>query len=354
MPAARKGGRAFALAARVGRFGIPIRALVAASRSVDDPQLDDLARAAAERWPDRIAGQPRCLSLERAAARTIFVFGEEAERPSVVLKLADATNEARLINEMNALKAAESAQVAPLFLGRFDNVFAQEALPGEPLEPPAITASSAGRLEWTRRNAALAEGLSRLAAATVTPEPPSDLVDGVIDRAIGYPYLSTVMRTELSDAMDSLGDLRVSVLKHGDTSGQNALFEGDRFAGLVDWEFANPTGSPGFDTLNSAMAHLEHGLAVRRWSHRLAGEAFERAWTGTFFSEARAAARSAVAAAGLGEDVSHALEIAFFARRLGHRVGYPDDYATGPRVAANALEVVCAGRSGLARGSAAE
>jgi aminoglycoside phosphotransferase (APT) family kinase protein len=133
------------------------------------------------------------------------------------------------------------------------------------------------------------------------------------------------------------------VLRHGDTSAQNCLFEEERLSGLVDWEIARPQGAPGFDILNAAVALLDHGVGLVNWSEDRAVTCFETAWKNSpFFDRARAAARESVEAAGATARDYERLEIAFFARRLASRLADPDYYATGPASAARMLEIACA------------
>jgi hypothetical protein len=133
------------------------------------------------------------------------------------------------------------------------------------------------------------------------------------------------------------------VLRHRDTSPQNCLFESDRLAGLVDWENVSALGAPGFDVLNAAVAFLEHGVGLVRWSEDRVLQTFRAAWVeGRYGEGARAAAAESASGAGFPESLFGSLEIVFFGRRLGRRLASKSISTTGPETAAKMLELACA------------
>jgi hypothetical protein len=135
-----------------------------------------------------------------------------------------------------------------------------------------------------------------------------------------------------------------AVLQHGDSAAQNCLFVDGRLSGLVDWEKAKPRGMPAFDVLNAAVAYLDFGAGLVRWSQGLVSETFEAAWGDSEFGKGvRASAKEALEAAGVDGASLGPVEVAFFGTRLGRRLARPQEYPTTSATAARHLELVCAG-----------
>ena len=294
--------------------------------------------AASERLPE-VAPPLSCLALRRASATTVFVFGD-GPQPLLVLKIPGARD--RLQNEADALERAEGVGVAPRSLGRVSDAYAQEALPGEPLRVEPMTPARSREATWSPSHAELADALTRLAEATTVPEVPTEFREP-LEGALDVAGLSPAAKRAAAAAWSDASRLEVAVLRHRDTSPQNCLFEGERLTGLVDWEIAYETGAPGFDDWNAAVAFLEHGLGLVRWSEDRVRAAFAAAWGESDFGrEARLAGRRSAAAAGVPERMLDSIEISFFARRLLGRVSHPDRFATGAVTAASMLEFACA------------
>lgn len=331
---------------------LPARAVEAAlrpRRRRERPELDrllddvaaawDMLSAASVRLPSKVPARLTALALQRRAAETVFVFGE-GDSPLVVCKTPRDGSETLELEE-NALREAEPASVAPRSLGRVKDAFVQEALPGAPLEVDPVTPDNAGALPWRSEHAQLAQGLLRLAETTIRSGPPQELRSGVREALENARLAGDVARVALS-ALNDLAHFDIAILRHGDTSAQNCLFDDGNFTGLVDWEIARPQGAPAFDILNAAVALIDHGVGLVRWSEERAIRSFTSAWQSSeFFQGARAAARSTTLAAGASDADHDKLEIAFFARRLASRAASPSSYATGPAAAARMLEVAC-------------
>lgn len=351
LPARRRPAALWTRAARrelpVGALGWGIRRLPARPR----PDLDELIEAAVGDWsalaergrslPSRAPSELSALSLERRAARTVFLFGEGPD-PLLVLKVP-AGGDAAMAGEAEALREAEPASVGPRFLGRVAGAYAQEVVAGAPLEVQPMDVADARDL---RLPAALADamgGLERLGSLTAKEAPPSE--EGPILRlALGYPDLADRPRRRLADAVRRVAALERTVLGHGDTSPQNVHCAGAHMTGLVDWELARTRYLPGVDIWAAAVSYAEHCLGLVRWSDEAVVAAFEAGWSDSpHYRGARARARSAVQAAGLEDADADALELAFFGLRLGRRLERPQDWPTGAGSAARMLETAAAG-----------
>jgi hypothetical protein len=347
MPGTRRLGGLWALA---GRRGLPrgaVRAAIRLCPRARRPDLDAMRDEVVRAWPalaarlGHLAPDPPPLSLlalRRRAALTIFLFGTAPE-PLLVLKLPAPGNSSPEL-EAAALREAEPAAIAPRDLGRAGAALVQEAIPGTPLEVEPLAPSDAAGLRWPEPLAELTAGLARLAGMTAKGEEPQQLLEP-IHRALAYDRLSTGTRRLVAAAARDVARLDRSVLAHRDASPQNVLFLNGSLSGLVDWELASSRGVPGFDAWNAALAFLETGVALRRWSGSRVEHAFQRAWKeSVFYAEARTAARGAAQAADVPDRLLDPLELAFFARRLGHRVDRPTQFPTGPATAAFMLEQV--------------
>ena len=307
--------------------------------------LDGIAGELAASWTalkDRgaaLPGDPEGISfleLARAAARTVFVFGGEP-RPLLVLKIPG--DEKRIDREAEALEKVVAAEVAPRYLGRVGTARVQEGLLGRPLRLEPFNTNTAA----TEAHASLATGLERLAGATASSVQPEELDAARLRAAIDSVGLPAGASNVARAATDDISGLGASVIKHGDTSAQNCMFHDGVLTGLVDWETARMHGAPGFDTWNASLALFEHGMGLRRSSEHALRSAFRGAWSNSpYFAFWRAAARRNAVAAGVDEGKLDALEVAFFARRLEHRLAEPTAFATGPETARHMLETVCA------------
>jgi len=348
LPARRRGGTLLAL---LGRAGLPRRPLAEALRrfpKLPRPDLDTALSEVTSEWARLAAASDRlpaeapeltALALKRASATTVFVF-VDAPQPLLVLKIPGARD--RLQNEAEALERAAAVGVAPRFLGQVGEAYVQEALPGEPLRVEPLSRARSRDLAWSPTHEELAGALTRLASATAVREKPSEFEEP-LHAALGAAGLSAAASRAAAAAWSDVSKYDVAVLRHRDTSPQNCLFEGERLSGLVDWEIANATGAPGFDVWNAALAFIEHGVGLVRWSEERVRETFTTAWgESTFGRDARLAGRRAAAAAGAPDSMLDSLEVSFFARRLLGRVSHPDRFATGPATAASMLEFACA------------
>ncbi len=350
LPARRRLGPLLSV---LGRHDPPKAPLAAALRAfgrrADRPDLDRLLRAVVERWPELVAAHDAlphdppalsALALQRRAALTLFVFGERPA-PLLVLKVG-APGDPRVEQEVDALRKVRPAALAPRPLGLVAEGWAQEALEGAPMRVEALGPTRARALEWPSLLDQLAEALSRLAEITCRPSPPDEL-RRPIERALADGRIGAGPRRLLAAAWRDLRRLEVSVLRHRDTSPQNCLFAGGRFVGIVDWEDAAPLGAPGYDVLNAALAYLDHGVGLRRWSEELVLETFRSAWAGSFGRCARECARDSASAAAVPEDLLEPLELSLFGWRVGRRLDNPSFYPTSAATAARMLELAADG-----------
>ena len=347
LPARRRPGFLWALA---GRRGIPERTLASSLRLLPRraaPEIDELLEQVKTAWPSLAGRSSRLpsapgpiagLALARSAALTLFVFGEPPE-PLLVVKVPHA-RDARVETESTALEEAEPANVAPRYLGRVGNSHVQEGMPGRALRVEPVTPRTASGLHWREPLQELADGLTRLASTTAKRQFADE-----IRPAIEYALASSALREQTKEivaaAWRDVGRVDVSVLRHHDTSPQNCLFSDGRLSAIVDWEMAVSRGAPAFDVWNAALAYMEFGVGLTRWSEELVVQTFASAWTRSeYWIAARGAARAAAAAAGVPDRALDALEVVFFASRVGDRLRRPGWHPTGPSTAAEMLEVV--------------
>jgi hypothetical protein len=340
----------WAFAGRTGFPEAPVAALLRRLPGRPRPQLDDFVAAARDGWPELAARgtslpatpppKMSVLALQRAAALTVFLFGDEP-RPLVVLKVP-APGDRRVDLEVESLRAVEAAGAAPRYLGRLGEARVQEGLAGTPLRVEPLTPRSASTFAWSPTLDDVADGIGRLGAVTVKPGPPDDIAERM-KLCVAYEGLDSHTRRTLSAAWDDVRRSRASVLRHRDTSPQNCLVTDARLSGVVDWELAVPRGGPGFDVWNLVLSYMEFGVGLTRWSQDLVAETFERSWRDSpFWRDGRAAARRAALAAGAAEGDLDALEVCFFGSRIGDRLLRPGWHPTGPDTVARALRVVCA------------
>jgi hypothetical protein len=327
---------------------LPTQALAKALKVAprrSDPALDSFRAELEASWEqlDGAMTLPRfdgMLVLERAAARTIFMFAGGVH-PVVVCKIPRNAPDT-IEREASALVKAGSFGLAPRFLGVAAGSWVQEGIAGAPLEVQPIEPDDIVPLPWPEGLAQTSRALERLAAGTSASAGLDENVRRLLEGAASSELVSRATRHRVEKTIDDLEEMNTGVLKHSDTSPQNCLFHEGSFRSFIDWEMAEMNGMPAADVLNGAVSYLEHGIGLARWSEDAIVESFRSGWSSSpFFEAARAAARDAASAAGVG-GVIGSLEVAFFARRLGRRLVSPDRFPTGPRTAARILDIVCA------------
>jgi aminoglycoside phosphotransferase (APT) family kinase protein len=355
------GGPTAAVRRALGRRPPPesfLRSALRLAPRCERPDLDVLALDLFAAWPRLVGeqGSPPVpdpatidlLALERRSALTVFVFTGD-DQPVLVAKLprGEAGGPAA---EAEALQAARGLAGAPRYLGRCRDAYVQEMVRGAPLPVEPLRPGQASDIRWDECHAQLAEGLRALTVAARTPGSPQETHPARVSDAVRYPGLAPATRAAVLAAADAVEALPVSVLKHGDLSPQNCLFEGSRFAGIVDWESAILRGTPGYDLLNAGVALLEHRLALYGSAPSEFQDAIVRAWSDSeYFAALRACIASEIRALDIDMSIVPAIEISFFARRLGHRLAEPERYFLGVEGAAGILEAVVAQRAATLR-----
>jgi hypothetical protein len=341
-PAGRRFGAAVAAAARRDLPGPARRGLTAGTRS-QRPDLDRLQAQLAAGWAG-LAGRARelptdpgplsLLELRRRSARTVLVFGTGPD-PLVVAKLPGDPDV--LATEERLLARLVPSGVAPRPLGRQGEAVVQEGIPGRPPALVPVRVDDAAGLDWPADHGLLMRGLADLASVTAADGSAAELGEP-LTQALAHPLLDAPTRAAVRSARDRLAGLDRVVVRHGDLSGQNWLVAGDRLGGVVDWETGIGEGAPGLDAWHAALSWFEQGVGLARWSPGSVVGAFTRAWRRSpYFAAARSAARTVAAAGGADPACSDALELAFFARRLGRRMSAPGRYRVGADVAAAQL-----------------
>lgn len=344
LPATRRPAAAWIA---LGRVGLPERVLASALRRLPArarPDLDAVLDAAVRAWPQLVARssrlparapeRPTALVLERRAARTVFLFGDDG-RPLVVLKLPHLQS-AGAAREAQALERA-AGTCAPAYLGRVGEAFVQEALPGVPLRVVPLSPADAAVVRPPQELADAAAQFVRLAAATSTSGCGMDVfARAAVEEAIAHPSTSRA----LAPAWRDVRRARRGVLCHCDTSPQNLLVHDRRLTGLIDWETAVDGAAPGMDTFIAGLSWVEGGLGLRRFDDEVVMEAFRYAVNSPYWAFIRAKAREAVVAAGLPEAAAEPIEVVLLGIRLGRRLQRPDEWKTSARAAADALTAV--------------
>jgi aminoglycoside phosphotransferase (APT) family kinase protein len=338
LPARRTPAPLWTLLARTGLPPAPVARLAALGRRRARPDLEAVVAEVESAFPEVVKGPVSVLAMERRAALTIFLFDQDG-RPLVVAKVPPPGDE-RVDVELRALEEAAPAAVAPRALGRAGDARVQEAIAGAPLELQPVTPESAGSLRWTPELGQLAEGLERLAKATRKDEVP-DEIEAPLERALGSGLLEARAAERLRAAWSELRGRPGAVLRNRDTSAQNCLYDDGRLTGIVDWEGAVPLGAPGFDLLNAALAWVEQGVGMTRWSQEAVIESYRAAWSGGFGEAAHADAVRCAAAGGLDPAAGDALELVFLGWRVGRRLDNPAFYPTTAATAARMLEIAC-------------
>lgn len=347
MPARRFGAPA-AFGLRKGATPLVTRLATSRVHRCTRPDLDDLLDRLMSEWTrlrDRLPTLPEkvdipvLLALERSASTTIFVFGGSND-PLIVCKIAER-KERVPADEAAVLESILDLGLAPRYLGRIGSAYVQEGVHADPLLVHPLTAETAARLQLTSSHRSLALGLVRLASVCRQEQPRGDL--DPVHTALTHDHLSKRTRASVRAALTEVSRQNVSTLRHGDTSPQNCMFEGDTLRALVDWELAKWNGMPGFDLYNAAVAYIEQGVGLVRWSEERAVEALWRAIEGApFFAGIRTSVGDCLEAAGIPSRLLDPVEIVFFAHRLGRRMSKPpSSYATGPYASARILERVC-------------
>ena len=347
MPATRRPARLWTAAA-AGPSVAPLLSVVARSypSRTRRPDLDRLLAAVIDMWSglaekaQRLPREPvdlSVLALRRSAATTVFLFGREPD-PLLVAKLPLSADD-RPDREVTALQEAAPTGVAPAYLGRIDGAYLQEGLRGRPYRLERIDELNTAHVTWEGHHAQIAEALLHLARTTAKNERCCETTDDVLDSALTSDLIGEETRRDLRRATEAVGGASRSVLRHGDVSAQNSLFDDGRLAGIVDWESACSNGLPGYDVLNLALSHLEHGIALRRWVPNDVVATFETSWKRSpLWKTARSISQEICSAAGFDVDPRN-VEIFFFGRRFGNRLGSGDKAAW---MAARMLEAVCA------------
>ena len=350
LPAKHRFGAAYAAAARSSAF--PARAIARSLRRVpkrDRPDLDSMIRSVSERWTELAAESVRldtatppdsALALERSAGLTVFLFAGDDHHPLVVAKVPPEGDD-RVDLEVRALQAAASSGVAPRFLGTVAGARVQEGIPGAPLPVVPTGPKTAESLWWQPLHGEVGNTLSKLAEATAAPGMSWELNEDSMKAALAYD-MPTKVRDRVHNAYRDAVRVDVTVLRHVDTSPQNCLLHRQPpGVSLVDWEIARFEGVPGFDLLTAALSYMEHGVGLQRWSEDLIVETFEIAWSRShYWKTARTAIRQTMSAAGVDDKSHDALELLFFAQRVGLRVTRPDYFPTSADMAARMLNVV--------------
>jgi hypothetical protein len=341
----------------LGRYGIPQTATAALIRSAgrlgSPPGPSEQVPAVLDRWDELVERDPTLpprarlsvLELRRAAARTAFFFAPGNPTPLIVAKTAHGTNPG-VDRETAALRRAAPAGAAPLSLGALPGVDSlQRGLPGRALRVIPIRSGRASSLSWPDELATLADGLGTLASTTAADARPDAVTDGVVEEVLAGPLLSEAAREAVTGALERVRAHPAAVLSHCDVSPQNVLMDDGRLSGLVDWEIAEDRGLPGADVWNAALAWLEQGVGLVRWSDRDLLVAFEAAWCrGAFGAELQKAAVDVVARAGVPAHLVPDLELVWLAQRVGHRTQEPLVAPTSAELAARQVELVVSTR----------
>ncbi len=323
MPARRRGGPLLAWAGRRGLPVVPGAAVLRRLPAGPVPQLDRLLNEVARSWDELAACSTRipatapalsALAIQRASGRYVFVLAD-ARHPVLLLK--PRPHEVQVDPEDVALSALSPTGIAPRRLPSVAGLSVQEGLPGRPLWVVAP-----GRPQWskgyTAHYDALGAALVRVSELTACRggldlEHYLGLVVGHVDSSVTADVVDAARR--------DLRSLDTVSLQHRDLSAQNWLVDGSSFVGIVDWETADPGGVPGHDALQAAVALLEHGVALRRWSQHEVVRVFRQAWPDEpLFASARTWHRECVRASTGSDRLADQLVIAFFARRLGRRI----------------------------------
>ena len=343
----------------LGRYGFPQAAVAGvvrrAGRLSRGTGPSEQVAIVLDSWAELVVRDPSLperdglsvLELERAAARTAFFFAPGDPVPALVSKSAHGEDPG-VHREAAALRRAASAGVAPRSLGSLPGVDSlQRGVPGRALRVVPIRSGRAAALSWPSELQALTDALGVLAAATGADARPDAVTDGLLEQVLAGPFLSPTARSAVRDATERVRVLSKVVLCHCDVSPQNVLMDGGRLSGLVDWEIAEDNGLPGSDVWNAALAWLEQGVGLVRWSDRDLLAAFEAAWCqGPFAAALRRAATDVVSRAGVPAHLVADLELVWLAQRVGHRA--LEALETSPELAARQLELVVAYRQSTA------
>lgn len=251
------------------------------------------------------------LLLERERSTLAFVF-TDGPHPSLVAKRAQ--QEDGLAKETQALRRLLPAGVAPQPCGVVDGWYLQTFVDGRPLPVRAVTAP------WPTER--LADVTRRAALATAATDPPQDGTDDIT--AVLRDPPTRVIGEAVTRAWEAIAGLQTSVLRHGDLSPQN-LLECAGGVSMVDWETAVPRGWPTFDLLHALVSYAEEALGGRAVGEDAVARGFSQQWRGGRRHEVDHALHAEVTALGLSPSLCGALEVCFFARRYGRRMGRVGD-----------------------------
>lgn len=346
-PSNRRGGAVIAPLVARPLPARPLGLLVSVGMPRRDPDLDRLVEEIVADWPrltSLSAQLPQdppdvaVLAVRRRASRIVFLV-DQAGDPLVVAKLPHVSTDAD--PETDALTRAAPSGVVPQPLGRIAGGWLQEGRRGAPPALRPLDPADAAQLSFTGQWSALATGLVRIAETTRAEEPP-DLLPPLLDAAAAWSMLPRDIARRVDDTAQSLRGLTSSVLGHGDMSAQNWLVDGPTLTGIVDWSDSVHRAAPGFDALHAAVSYVEQSVGLRRWSPARAVEAFSAAWPDSpFIVGVRRSFRQVAAAGGVPPELHDALEVAYFARRLGFRLAHPGSFLLPTTYAAEQLGHVC-------------
>lgn len=322
-PAARRFGTGVAMVART-RLPEAYLRVRARGGARARPDLEELLASLVASWGDlrwvEEMAPPKgeeltCLALERAIARTVFVF-HRSSWPVLVAKLPRGDGSDALEREARLLERVEAVGVAPRYLGRTGGAWVQSGLAGAPRTPRPLVPEEAADLAWEDAHEGLAEVFSSLARATVGDRVDSDVID-TLRLAVADGGLTAQVSRRVEEALGMVTTMP-SVLVHGDASMQNILHHRGAVSGLVDWEMGQRSGLLGMDLLSALIAEIEDRIGMRRWSWERATEAVCSAWDDApLFVEGRAAIWRLGHGLGLDDRQVEASEIAVLALRLG-------------------------------------
>jgi len=221
-----------------------------------------------------------------ASAKTTLIFLDRSRRPALVAKVArDRTAEAGLVDEFEALRqmrgdavSAAALQIPrPLGLVRIDGRLAliMTGLDGEPMMSRYYANGHTDSAEDVGRDFGMAfTWLSDLQSQTSSrrislADAAARWAERILDRyfeEIGCSAEEEALFAEASARAQAFGHVEVPVCaSHGDYWMGNLLVGGNRIAGVIDWERAEPRGLPFTDIYKFPTSY---GFYLDRVSHR--------------------------------------------------------------------------------------
>ena len=333
----RRGGR---LLAPVGRRGLPVGRRPRPLRRLPGgtgPHAGPPARRGGavvgppRRGSDRLPAAVPPLSalvVQRRSGRYVFVLGG-SRHPLLLLKPGRPGGAAGPRGRRPRRGRAAPAS-RPRRLPSVAGMSVRRACPGRPLWvlAPGRPGWSAGLRRGVRRPRSRARPGRRADGRPGRPRP-----GPLPRRGLGPASRRRAPPRSLGAARRDLRGLDAVSLQHRDLS--RAELAGRRRRRSSGWWTGRPPhlgGVPGHDALQAAVALLEHGVALRRWSQDDVVRTFREAWHDEpLFVRARTWHRECVRAATGSERLADPLVVAFFARRLGRRIsgGGPGDPVRG-------------------------